>query len=97
MLSNMIDTFQIRYDAIPYAVYEHIPLFINVMNEINKPRREQYKETVYVPACKEEKAMNRQKGRGMVDDGRCPWNSIVWHWKAEDMSEYHRGRADNTC
>ena len=90
VLSNVIDAFQIRESAVPDARYEHVPMLIDVADEIHERRREWRKEFVHVPVCQEEETVNDQEGRKVSDHGRCPWCGVAWRWNAQDISVCRR-------
>ena len=73
----MIDAFQIRESTIPNARHEHIPMFVNVADEINEQGRERCTELVHISVGNEEETVNEEEGRKISDHGRCPWYSIA--------------------
>lgn len=73
----MIYPIQIREGTIPDTRYEHVPMLVDVANEINELRCERYMESEHVSACKEKEPVNEQEGRVVSDHSRCPWCSVT--------------------
>ena len=74
----MIDTFHIRYCAISNARHEHIPMIVDVTDEIDELRRERYMKFVHISVCKEKETVNDEEGRKVSYGCRCPWCNKSW-------------------